>query len=240
MTASIPWDDIRVLTFDCYGTLIDWETGILAVLRPWARGNSLAATDEDLLAAYRTAEAAVQQETPTALYRNILRATMNRIAGAWKVASSARDGEALASSIGSWPAFPDTADALADLQRRFKLVVVSNVDHASFMRTAPKLRVKLDGLITAEDVGAYKPDPRMLQAALRLVGEWSVTSQQVMHVAESVYHDITPAKHMGLFAVWVDRQRRCEGGRTATVVPDPAPDLHVHSLSELAAIAGSA
>jgi len=165
---------------------------------------------------------------------------MDRIAGAWKTVSSARDADALASSVGSWPAFPDTADALAQLQQQYKLVVVSNVDHASFMRTAPKLGVTLDGLITAEDVGAYKPDPRMLQSALRLASEWSVTSDQVVHVAESVYHDITPAKHMGLAAVWVDRQRRCEGARTPKVVPDPAPDLHVHSLSEMATIVRSA
>ena len=229
---AIEWLRTRVLTFDCYGTLIDWETGILNVLRPWARENQVGAKDADLIAAYNTAEAGVQKETPTALYTAVLRSTMDRIAAAWGVAPSASARDALATSVGDWPAFPDTADALRELRRHCKLVVVSNVDHESFARTSPKLGVDLDGLVTAQDVGAYKPDVRMLRAALDFVRRWDAAIDDVVHVAQSVYHDITPARQMGIATVWVDRQRQCERGAGI----DPHPDVHVHSLAELASI----
>jgi 2-haloacid dehalogenase len=231
----IDWRRTRVLTFDCYGTLIDWETGILNVLRPWVRANQVRATDADLIAAYNTAEAAVQRENPTALYPAVLRSTMDRIAAGWGVAPSASAREALATSVGDWPAFPDTADALRELRRHCKLVVVSNVDHESFARTSPKLGVDLDGLVTAQDVGAYKPDLRMLRAALDFARRWDAAIDDVVHVAQSVYHDITPARQMGLATVWVDRQRQCERGPGGAGI-DPRPDVHVHSLAELASI----
>jgi 2-haloacid dehalogenase len=231
----IDWRRARVLTFDCYGTLIDWETGILNVLRPWARANKLEATDADLIAAYNTAEAAVQKETPPALYTAVLRSTMDRIAAAWRLAPSASARDALAHSVGDWPAFPDTADALRELRRHYKLVIVSNVDHASFARTSPKLGADLDGLVTAQDVGAYKPDVRMLRAALDFARRWDAAIDDVVHVAQSVYHDITPAEQMGLATVWVDRQRQCDRTRSGGGI-DPRPDVHVHSLEELASI----
>jgi 2-haloacid dehalogenase len=237
MTGSIGWREIRVLTFDCYGTLIDWETGILEVLRPWARANGLAASDRDLLDAFNEAERAVQREHPRALYSDVVRVTADRIAERYHLPPSASAGGALAHSVGAWPAFADTPAALDALHRHYKLVVVSNVDRASFARTAPKLGVALDGLVAAQDVGAYKPDRRMFHAALDLARrEWAATPDRVLHVAQSVYHDIIPAKAMGLSAVWVDRQRECERGLT----PDPPPDVHVHSLMELASIVSRA
>jgi 2-haloacid dehalogenase len=235
----IDWRRARVLTFDCYGTLIDWKTGILDVLRPWARVNAIEATDADLIGSYNAAEAAAQQENPKALYTTVLRSTMDRIAAAWNITSSTSARDTLASSVGDWPAFPDTAAALRQLQRHYKLVVVSNVDHASFARTSPKLGVELDGLVTAEDIGVYKPDVRMLRAGVDLARRWGATFDHVVHVAQSVYHDITPARQMGLATVWVDRQRQCEAGPTGSGV-DPRPDVHVHSLGELASIVENA
>jgi len=232
---GIDWRRTRALTFDCYGTLIDWETGILAVLRPWARANGVEATDADLIGAYNAAEAAVQMENPKALYTTVLRSTMDRIASAWNIPSSASARDALANSVGNWPAFADTRAALIELRRHYKLVVVSNVDHASFARTSPLLGVGLDGLVTAEDVGAYKPDVRMLRAGLELVRRWGIAPDQVVHVAQSVYHDITPARQIGLATVWIDRQRQCEAGPARQAI-DPLPDVHVHSLQELALI----
>jgi 2-haloalkanoic acid dehalogenase type II len=230
----IDWRRTRALTFDCYGTLIDWEAGILGVLRPWAAANGVRAADADLIDNYNAAEAAVQKEQPAALYPDVLRSTMDRIANDCTVTSSATARDALAQSVGDWPAFSDTADALGALRQYYKLVVVSNVDRASFARTAPKLGVELDGLVIAQDVGAYKPDVRMFHAAIELLRRSEIPVDRIVHVAQSVYHDITPAKQIGLATVWVDRKRQCERGL------DPRPDLHVHSLRELASIVSAA
>lgn len=228
---SIDW-----ITFDCYGTLIDWEAGILAVLRPWAGREGVRASNDELLVAYGDAESAQEHETPQAAYREILRGTMARIAGRLGKAATAADQDALAYSVGNWPAFPDTAESLRALQRWHKLTVVSNVDRASFARTAPKLGVTLDGLVTAEGVGAYKPDERMFRRALEVAAGWGIAPAEILHVAQSLFHDIAPAKRLGLATVWVDRRAGRPGGATPKAAERVMPDLRVTSLDELVEI----
>ncbi len=224
--------DFRALTFDCYGTLIDWESGLLAVLRPWARDAGLDVADRDLLAAFSRAEPRCQAERPEAPYPEILRDVHAAIARELGVAAEPAATEALARSVGDWPAFDDTPDALRALQRDHRLVVVSNVDRASFERSHARLGVRLDAVVTAEEVGAYKPDPRMFERAFEVVAALGVARSEILHVAESLFHDHVPAGALGLATVWVRRRR---GGASRAPEVDVEPDLVVESLAELAA-----
>lgn len=229
--------DFKALTFDCYGTLIDWESGILEVLRPWAARHGVAAHDAELLAAFAEAESACQHAAPRALYRDILRAAHCRIAQRWGKPHDPAEADALACSVGDWPAFADTVAALERLKTWHKLVVVSNIDRASFARTQQKLRVDFDAVITAEEVGAYKPDARMFGRALEVLSRWDVHPNEVLHVAQSLFHDHVPAKALGLKTVWVDRRQGQPGwGATPPPAEEVRPDLVVGSLAELVAL----
>ncbi len=229
----------RVLTFDCYGTLIDWESGIVNVLKGWARRTRLTVSDEALLEAYGEAEPRCEQGPGFRLYPDVLRAVHAEIARKFGKPSLAADAEALAQSVGDWPAFADTPGALRRLQQRYKLVVVSNVDKASFARTHLQLGVRMDAVVTAEEVGAYKPDFRMFRRAFEVAENWGAAPQQVLHVAQSLYHDHVPAKSLGLTSVWVNR-RAGKQGQGATKAPgmDVKPDVVVSTLTELASLAG--
>lgn len=227
-------DSIKALTFDCYGTLIDWERGISGVLRPWSQRHNLSVSDEELLAAFAEAEPACEAEAPTALYPDVLRAVQRRLADRFGVPPSREDADILAESVGDWPAFPDTPAALRDLKGRYRLVIISNVDRASFARTNLKLGVTFDAVVTAEEVGAYKPDHRMFERALEILQGMGIERGEILHVAQSLYHDHVPAQQLGLVTCWVDRRRGKTGsGATRTVSPDVKPDHTVGSLAEL-------
>jgi 2-haloacid dehalogenase len=236
MPSGLHWNDFELLTFDCYGTLVDWETGILEVLKPWASANAVAAGSEELLAAFGTAESAVEHEKPKALYRDVLREAMGRIAASFGKTARTEEREALGNSVGDWPVFPDTVQALRALKNWHKLMVVSNVDRESFARTAPKLGVALDGFVSAEEVGAYKPDRRMFDRAQAVARDWGISPQRILHVAQSLFHDIEPAKRLGLRTVWIDRRAGKAGGATPKASGDATPDLRVTSLGELVAL----
>ena len=233
MSSGMDWKRYKLMTFDCYGTLVDWEAGILEVLRPWAVGARIVAGEQDLLRAFGDAESSAEHAKPKSVYREILRETMNGIAGQFKKTSSVAEQEALANSVGDWPVFADTVESLRALKGWHKLMVVSNVDKLSFSKTGPKLGVRLDGLVTAEEVGAYKPDTRMFARALQVAARMGIEKGEVLHVAQSLYHDIVPAKAMGLTTVWVDRREGKAGGATPSPQGDAAPNLKVDSLREL-------
>ena len=223
----------KVLTFDCYGTLIDWERGLLEVLRPYL--SSGAATDDAILAAFSEAEPQCQREVPTALYPDVLRAAYDRVAARLGVAASPEGAEAMANSVGDWPPFDDTCAALQRLKHRCRLVIVSNVDRASFARTNEKLGVAFDAIITAEDAGGYKPALKHFQCAARRIDAWGVDRGEWLHVAQSLYHDHVPAKSMGLRTAWIHR-RRDKSGWGATLPPGApvTPDWVFGSLAEFA------
>jgi len=229
------FDNFRVLTFDCYGTLIDWETGILNVLRPWATRTGISPSDAEILDAFGKAESAAEHDSPQALYPDILRATHARIAKHFNVPADSATADALGKSVGDWPAFLDTTEALKRLQKRFKLVVVSNVDRESFSQTQKKLGIIFDAVVTAEEVGAYKPDAKMFRRAIEVAKTLGASPENILHVAQSLYHDHVPAKKFGLKTVWVQRPSKCgEFGATRDPGEEVKPDLTVHSMKELA------
>jgi putative hydrolase of the HAD superfamily len=228
-------DEIGALTFDCYGTLIDWEAGLLSVLRRWASRRGAGASDDELLEAFARAESRAEQVQPFRLYPDVLRAAHAQIARDLGVAPEADAADELARSVGAWRPFRDTVPALERLARRFPLVVVSNVDRRSFARTRRLLEVDFAAVVTAEDVGAYKPDPRMFVRALEVLRGLGVEARAVVHVAQSLYHDHVPAKALGLRTAWVDRRRgRSGSGATSAAATAVGPDCTVGSLEELA------
>lgn len=237
---SIEFRNIRAITFDCYGTLIDWETGLLGVLRPWAeRENAKGLTDDALLEAFSQFEPMVESEMPTANYRNILRAVMPRVANHFRLHGTAADADRLATSVGDWPAFADTPGALARLKSRYRLVIVSNVDRASFAKTNEKLGVEFDAVITAEDVGSYKPSLGHFHRALETLTDWGIEQGSLLHAAQSLYHDIVPAQSLGIKTAWIDRRSgRTGSGATPSPMPEVVPDATYVTLAALADSAG--
>lgn len=211
--------DYDVLSFDCYGTLIDWEAGLSAVLSPWALEAGLDLTDEELLVAYADNEQQVESENPTALYPDVLAESFRRIGASLGVEVSDDWADKLGASVPSWPAFPDSPDALASLAEDYKLIIVSNVHREGFAGSNPRLGVTFDKVITAEDVGAYKPAPNHFEALDAALAELGVPRDRLLHVAQSLRHDHVPAKRFGLASVWINR-RHDRPGWGATTEPD--------------------
>ena len=223
----------KVLTFDCYGTLIDWETGIWNALGPVLARHGAGPEREQALEWFGALEA----EAERAPYRDYKTVLGEVLSGLGRHAGFVPTGEerwAFAQSVGDWPAFPDTAAALRALHGRFKLAIVSNVDDDLFARTARKLGVPFDWVVTAEQVRSYKPSHENFHAALRRIG---LPRDQVLHVAQSLYHDVTPARALGLSSVWVNR-RLGRPGHGATMPAEAEPDLEVPDLRTLAEQAG--
>ncbi len=238
---GIDFTAFDAFTFDCYGTLIDWETGIERALRPWLERRGASATRDAILAAHAEAEPRRQSQTPTARYPEILAAVHADIAAAFRVAPDPVAAAAFGASVGDWPAFPDTTAALAELRRHVKLVVVSNIDRASFRKTQSRLAVAFDAVVTAEDAGAYKPDPRIFDHAHDIVErDLGVPRARILHVAESLYHDHVPALARGMTTVHVDRRRGAPGGATRAPDATVTPTLRVTTLDELAALVTAA
>jgi len=235
---ELEWHRFRALTFDCYGTLIDWEAGIISVLRPWAERHHIAAEDGELLTAFGEVEARCEQEHPRRLYADILRTVGADIGGRWGLARDPAMGEAVSRSIEQWPAFPDSAGALARLARRYKMVIVSNVDRGGFAHSLPKLGITFDAVVTAQDVGSYKPDPAHFYEAFRQLAAQGVPRDLVLHVAQSLYHDHVPAKALGMTTVWINRRMGKEGwGATLPPGTPVTPDAQFATLAEFAAAA---
>ena len=222
------------LTFDCYGTLIDWEAGILAALAPTREEHGVELGDEAVLAAFGRAESACEEASPAASYPEILASVFDRLSDEWDVPRDAEAAAAFAASVGDWPAFADSRDALRYLAEHYTLGILSNVDKASFARSQERLGVAFDEVMTAEEIGSYKPDPRNFEFALERLASRGIERSRVLHVAQSLFHDHVPAKQLGLTTVWVDR-RAGKSGSGATRVPevDVQPDLVVESLAEL-------
>jgi 2-haloacid dehalogenase len=233
--------DFEALSFDCYGTLIDWEAGIGAILTKWAREQGLAVGTDELLEEYARAEARQEEQTPDALYPEILRAAMRRVGAAFGAEVTDEQTERLALSVGDWPAFPDSPGALAALSSRYKLVILSNVDRRSFASSNARLGVRFAAVITAQDVGTYKPSRRNFEFLVKTVRELGVPPGRLLHVAQSLYHDHVPARSLGLHTVWIDRRGE-RGGWGAT--PPPAvpvtPDWTFSSMEEFAAACAAA
>jgi 2-haloacid dehalogenase len=226
----------QVLTFDCYGTLIDWETGICQALAPWLEAQGERVARDELLGAFAAAEAPQQQETPGLRYPALLARVHESLAQRFGVAADPAAAQAFGGSVRDWPAFPDSADALAYLKRHYRLVILSNIDRASFAHSARKLGVEFDAVYTAQDIGSYKPDARNFEYMLARLAEQGVTKGQILHTAQSLYHDHVPARRVGLATCWIDR-RAGQAGAGATRAPevDVRPDFRFATLGEMAA-----
>lgn len=232
--------DHRVLSFDCYGTLIDWETGIWDALQPLLTANGPTDVNRSsALSAFARFEAAQEAATPAAPYPVVLGSVHRAIADHFSMITTEELDEDFAASVGRWPAFPDTADALRRLQARFRLVILSNIDRRSFSDSQRHLGVAFDAVCTAEEIGSYKPDRRNFEYLLATVqSRFGLAKGDVLHAAQSLYHDIAPAAALGMTTAWVDRQRLSAGGEwgaTAELLDRPTPDYTFLSLAELAA-----
>jgi 2-haloalkanoic acid dehalogenase type II len=227
----------EALSFDCYGTLIDWETGLLAVLAPWARARGLDVTGEDLLTGFAQAEAAAEAEHPADRYPDVLARAMGLLGGTLGAEVTDEDAGRLAGSVPDWPAFPDSHDALAALGARFKLIILSNVDRASFAASNARLGVAFASVITAQDVGSYKPAQGNFEALISEAGRLGIKQGGLLHVAQSLFHDHVPAQRAGLPTVWINR-RHDRGGWGATPQP-PAPVTPDWEFPSMAAFAAA-
>jgi len=228
--------DFRVLSFDCYGTLIDWETGIWNALQPLVSANSLPISREAALAAFGDIEPMQEHETPDLLYRDLLSKVHARMAAHWGARSTEAQDKAFGHSIPDWPAFPDTVEALAWLARHYRLVILSNVDRDSFAATNRKLGVEFDAICTAEDIGTYKPDPRNFRYLVDTVSRLGHDRQQILHTAQSLFHDHVPAEAAGIARCWINRRGDTGTGSGATKPVARMPSLHFTfpSLGEMA------
>lgn len=218
-----------VITFDCYGTLIDWEAGILNALRPIRDAANFRATDDDTLELYALLESELESGEYRR-YRDVLRSVTRGIVQRFEVPPETIDVDALANSLPAWPAFPDTVASLERLKKHCKLAVISNTDDDLFAKTARVLETPFDYVITAEQVGAYKPSPRNFERALEVIG---VPRRNILHAAQSRFHDIAPCRELGIACVWVNR-RHDKDGEGATAVSGAQPDLEVPDLKTLA------
>ncbi len=219
------------LTFDCYGTLIDWESGILAAWKRLTRNGNF--SPDAVLESFARQEARQEHETPDMAYPELLAQVFLAMARDFGFEPAREDALSFGRSVPEWPAFPDSADALERLARHCRLFVLSNIDRASFAASNERLGGRFDAVLTAQDTGVYKPDPAGFKALIATVEEYKIPRSRILHVAQSLYHDHVPAKAAGLATCWIDRRGKREGaGATMTPDEDVRPDFHFVSMGE--------
>lgn len=226
--------DFKVLTFDVYGTLIDWETGMVDALGPLTSQVGRPLSRDEILEAHAFHESTTQAQTPAKRYSELLAVVYKRLAEEWGVAVAWEDCLAYGRSVGTWPAFADSAGALQYLKRYYKLVILSNVDNASFALSNQRLGVDFDARYTAEDVGSYKPSPRNFDYMLGQLARLGYAKSDILHTAESMFHDHAPANAHGLANCWIYR-RHDQQGFGATMHPGDLPktDFTFTSMADM-------
>ena len=232
--ASAKLTDFKALTFDCYGTLIDWESGMIEALKPLTGKASRQLTRDEILEAHARHELSQQVQTPAKLYRDLLATVYRRLAEEWGVATSWSDCVAYGRSIRNWPVFADTVASLQYLKRHYKLAILSNVDNESFSFSNEKLGVDFDAVYTAEDCGSYKPSPRNFEYMLAKLNTLGIEKSRILHTAESLFHDHAIANEEGLVSCWIHRRHGKEGsGATMALTQQPRYDFRFDSLGDL-------
>jgi len=227
--------DYKALTFDCYGTLIDWESGMMEGLKPLTSKLGTALSRNAVLEAHARHESAQQEQTPGKRYRDLLPIVYKRLAEEWGLGVTWAECVQYGKSVRDWPAFSDTAAALQYLKKYYKLVILSNVDNESFSFSNQKLGVSFDAIYTAEDVGSYKPAPANFKYMLDKLKSLGVTQSEVLHTAESMFHDHKPANAIGLASCWIYRRHNDQGfGATMNPGEMPKYDFRFTSMAELA------
>ncbi|MBX3071420.1 MAG: haloacid dehalogenase type II [Thermomicrobiales bacterium] len=229
---SIDYHAFDALTFDCYGTLIDWESGMLAAMRAAMPGTA-SIGDDLLLETFGRYETGAQH--PYQKYRDVLASTLRSVSSELGIAVSAGAVERFSASVGDWPAFPDSSGALRRLKARYKLGVITNCDTDLFAMSNRRLGVEFDWIITAEMAGSYKPDIHNFNVAFATI---SVPRERILHVAQSLFHDHEPAKSLGMTTVWIDRRHE-RSGFGATPPASVEPDARFISMEAFADAATS-
>jgi 2-haloacid dehalogenase len=218
----------KVISFDCYGTMIDWESGIFSALRPILAAHGKNLTDAALLEIYADLEQAAEAEYKP--YREVLQSVVRGFGERLSFRASEAEARSLPESVRNWQPFPDTTGALRALKKRYKLAVISNIDDDLFATSAPKLGVSFDHVITAQQAGCYKPCAKIFRMAQERIG---VEPNQWLHAGQSIYHDVIPAQALGIATVWVNRASP-RSGAGATKAASGKPDLEVPDLRTLA------
>jgi putative hydrolase of the HAD superfamily len=226
--------DFDAVTFDVYGTLIDWEPSIIAFLKNWAAQSGLDRSDEDLLMSFDRARAEIQKERPAHLYPEVLRRCFDRISVGHGVKIDAAIREQFAMTPHTWPAYADSHEGLVTIQREAKVGALSNIDNASLQSSCKRLNFRFDLIVTAEIVGAYKPDWPHFRIAVAELAALGVRRERILHVGQSLRADITPANRMGIKCAWVNRPGRLLG-LSGEGSAEAKPDLTVPSLTALVA-----
>jgi 2-haloacid dehalogenase len=224
---SLDFDRFKVITFDCYGTLIDWESGLLAAIRPILRSHGMNLTDSQILDIYGELEPKAQN--PYRRYHEVLANVVRGFGDRMGFSVSDADAELLPESLKNWLPFPDTNAALEKLKTKYKLAIISNTDDDFFAATSRHFKIEFDEVVTAEQAKAYKPSLVPFELGLRRLG---LPREQVLHAGQSVHHDVLPAKSLGLATVLVERR-----GFGATKPAEGVPDLRVPDLQTLAGLA---
>lgn len=222
------------LTFDCYGTLIDWETGIHRALQPLLQMTGKNFDKEDALAAFHQAEGPAQQNNPNLLYRDLLAAVHREIAAQLDISATEAMHHEFAQSIRDWPPFADSVESLRYLKQHYRLVILSNVDNAGFAFSNRHLEVDFDEIFTAEDIGSYKPSLANFTYMLEKLSAQGISKSEILHTAQSLYHDMVPATEIGLTRCWINRRAGQKGsGATPTVNQKVEVDWQFVSLAEM-------
>jgi len=225
----LQWNDFEVLTFDCYGTLIDWETGILESLRPIFASHRIELIPDRAMESYGELESAAERGEYRE-YKTVLRLVLEGLGARFGFTPTPEELKQFSASVKDWPAFPDSAAALQALHRKYRLAIISNIDDDLFSFSAERLQTKFDWIITAQQAKSYKPTLNNFRLAFDRIG---LPQNRILHVAQSLFHDIAPANVLGLSTVWVNR-RHNKDGSGATPVARAHPDLEVPDLRTLA------
>lgn len=232
-SVTVDFDRFKCLSFDCYGTLIDWETGLLRALRSSLTRHSVEIGDQELLSAYAEAETNIEAGGYRP-YHQVLREVLLALGRRYGFSPQARELEEFSASVADWPSFDDSPSALAALHEKYKLIILSNIDDDLFQHSARKLGIDFDHVFTAQRIHSYKPSETNFRYLIENAG---FPRERILHVAQSLFHDIAPAKRVGLATVWVNR-RSGQAGTGATPPAQAEPDLEVPDLKTLASLAG--
>ena len=226
--------DFKALTFDCYGTLIDWESGMIEGLRPLTSKMVPALSRLDILQAHARHESEQQHWTPSMRYADLLAIVYKRLAEEWNIAVTPDECATYGASVKLWPAFEDSANALQYLKQHYRLIILSNVDNQSFKASNDRLGIDFDAVYTAEDIGSYKPSDRNFHYMLQKLKAMNLEQQDILHTAESMFHDHVPGTRHNLASCWIYR-RHDQAGFGATMIPENLPDVdfQFNSMADL-------
>ena len=228
--------DFKMLTFDTYGTLIDWESGIYTALAPLLDKLPIRLERDEVLELFAECEMRQQAAEPRQLYRDLLADVARAMAAKWQLKLSDDEAREFGRSVKHWPAFADSAESLDYLRQHYLMATVTNCDRISYMGSNARLEIEWDGIYTAQDIGCYKPELRNFEYSFeRARRDLGILPHQILHVAQSLTHDMVPATQMGMTKVWINRRHNVEGlGATAPPQGDYTIEFEYNSMADFA------